>query len=88
MSRPVLVVSPVFHDYWRAIEAALVELGEDVVVHRYDDTAGEPGRLVLLEVNTQPGLTPTSLLPEQAAHLGTGFPELCAWMVEHAACRA
>ena len=55
---------------------------------RYDDTAGEPGRLVLLEVNTQPGLTPTSLLPEQAAHLGIGFPELCAWMVEHAACRA
>ena len=36
---------------------------------RYDDTAGEPGRLVLLEINTQPGLTPTSLLPEQAAHL-------------------
>ena len=55
---------------------------------RYDDTAGEPGRLVLLEVNTQPGLTPTSLLPEQAAHLGISFPALCAWMVEHAACRA
>ena len=55
---------------------------------RYDDTAGEPGRLVLLEVNTQPGLTPTSLLPEQAAHRGIGFPQLCAWMVEHAACRA
>ncbi len=55
---------------------------------RYDDTAGEPGRLVLLEVNTQPGLTPTSLLPEQAAHLGISFPRLCAWMVEHAACRA
>ncbi|MDQ2763379.1 MAG: D-alanine--D-alanine ligase [Pseudomonadota bacterium] len=54
---------------------------------RYDDTAGEPGRLVLLEVNTQPGLTPTSLLPEQAAHLGISFPQLCAWMVEHAACR-
>ena len=54
---------------------------------RYDDTAGEPGRLVLLEVNTQPGLTPTSLLPEQAAHLGMDFPALCAWMVEHAACR-
>ena len=54
---------------------------------RYDDTAGEPGRLVLLEVNTQPGLTPTSLLPEQAAHLGIPFPALCAWMVEHAACR-
>jgi D-alanine-D-alanine ligase len=55
---------------------------------RYDDTAGEPGRLVLLEVNTQPGLTPTSLLPEQAAHVGIDFPALCTWMVEHAACRA
>jgi D-alanine-D-alanine ligase len=55
---------------------------------RYDDTGGEPGRLVLLEVNTQPGLTPTSLLPEQAAHHGVGFPALCAWMVENAACRA
>ena len=54
---------------------------------RYDDTAGEPGRLVLLEINTQPGLTPTSLLPEQAAHLGINFPKLCAWMVENAACR-
>ncbi len=54
---------------------------------RYDDTKGEPGRLVLLELNTQPGLTPTSLLPEQAAHTGMSFPELCAWMVENAACR-
>ncbi|HEY4172226.1 MAG TPA: D-alanine--D-alanine ligase [Rhodopila sp.] len=54
---------------------------------RYDDTKGEPGRLVLLEINTQPGLTPTSLLPEQAAHRGMSFPKLCAWMVEHAACR-
>ncbi len=54
---------------------------------RYDDTAGEPGRLVLLEVNTQPGLTPTSLLPEQAAHMGMPFPALCAWMVGQAACR-
>ncbi|HEY4043703.1 MAG TPA: D-alanine--D-alanine ligase [Rhodopila sp.] len=55
---------------------------------RYDDTAGEPGRLVLLEINTQPGLTPTSLLPEQAAHCGISFQQLCVWMVEHAACRA
>ena len=54
---------------------------------RYDDTRGEPGRLVLLEVNTQPGLTPTSLLPEQAAHHGMSFPQLCAWMVENATCR-
>ena len=55
---------------------------------RYDDTKGEPGRLVLLEVNTQPGLTPTSLLPEQAALCGIDFPSLCRWMVENAACRA
>ena len=56
---------------------------------RYDDTAGEPGRLVLLEINTQPGLTPTSLLPEQAAHRGNQFSAtLCSWMVENAACRA
>ena len=55
---------------------------------RYDDTAGEPGRLVLLEVNTQPGLTPTSLLPEQAAFRGIAFPALCTWMVEQATCRA
>ena len=55
---------------------------------RYDDTAGEPGRLVLLEVNTQPGLTATSLLPEQAAFVGIPFGELCAWMVGHAVCRA
>ncbi|MBC7434420.1 MAG: D-alanine--D-alanine ligase [Rubritepida sp.] len=52
---------------------------------RYDDTAGEPGRLVLLEVNTQPGMTRTSLLPEQAAHCGIAFPALCRWLVEEAA---
>jgi D-alanine-D-alanine ligase len=51
---------------------------------RYDDTGGEPGRLVLLEVNTQPGMTRTSLVPEQAAHVGIPFPDLCAWMVEQA----
>lgn len=80
--------------YARALEVALAAhralgcRGASRSDFRYDDTAGEPGRLVLLEVNTQPGLTPTSLLPEQAAHLGMSFPELCAWMVEHAACRA
>lgn len=55
---------------------------------RYDDTQNDPGRLVLLEVNTQPGLTPTSLLPEQAQFCGIDFGALCAWMVENAACRA
>jgi D-alanine-D-alanine ligase len=51
---------------------------------RYDDTTGEPGRLYILEVNTQPGMTRTSLVPEQAAHVGIAFPELCAWMVREA----
>jgi D-alanine-D-alanine ligase len=51
---------------------------------RYDDTAGAPGKLYILEVNTQPGMTRTSLVPEQAAHVGIGFPELCAWMVREA----
>jgi D-alanine-D-alanine ligase len=53
---------------------------------RYDDVAGSPGDLYLLEINTQPGMTPLSLVPEQAAYLDIGFPELCAWMVENAAC--
>jgi D-alanine-D-alanine ligase len=51
---------------------------------RYDE---ETGRLVLLEVNTQPGMTRTSLLPEQADYVGMSFPALCAWMVERAKCR-
>ena len=53
---------------------------------RYDDTGGEPGRLYYLETNTQPGMTPLSLVPEQAAHLGIGFEDLCVWMVEQATC--
>ncbi len=53
---------------------------------RYDDTNGAKGRLYWLEINTQPGMTPLSLVPEQAAHLGISFPDLCAWMVENAAC--
>jgi D-alanine-D-alanine ligase len=53
---------------------------------RYDDTGGEPGRLYLLEINTQPGMTPTSLVPDIARHAGIDFGELVEWMVEHAAC--
>src|SRR5277367_4534306 len=53
---------------------------------RYDDTPGGCGRLYLLEVNTQPGMTPTSLVPDIARHIGIGFDELVAWMVENASC--
>ncbi len=52
---------------------------------RWDDSKGADG-LFLLETNTQPGMTPTSLVPEQAAHLGMTFGQLCAWMVEDASC--
>ncbi|THH39053.1 D-alanine--D-alanine ligase [Aliishimia ponticola] len=52
---------------------------------RWDEARGLDG-LILLETNTQPGMTPTSLVPEQAAHEGISFPELCAWMVEDASC--
>ena len=52
---------------------------------RYDDTGAKP-RLILLETNTQPGMTPTSLVPEQAAHQGISYAKLCRWMVEDASC--
>ena len=51
---------------------------------RYDDTAPGLTGLACLEVNTQPGMTETSLVPEMAAHAGISFPELCGWMVEDA----
>jgi D-alanine-D-alanine ligase len=55
---------------------------------RYDDTESSPGRLYMLEVNTQPGMTPLSLVPEQAAHAGMSMSDLVAWMVENATCDA
>ena len=55
---------------------------------RYDDTESLPGRLYMLEVNTQPGMTPLSLVPEQAAHAGMSMSDLVAWMVENATCDA
>lgn len=52
---------------------------------RYDEAG--TGDLVWLEVNTQPGMTRTSLVPELAAHAGLSFPELVSWLVEDASCR-
>jgi D-alanine-D-alanine ligase len=66
--------------------AALGCRGVSRVDLRYDDTQGEPGRLYILEVNTQPGMTPTSLVPEIAADCGISFPDLVHWMVEEARC--
>lgn len=50
---------------------------------RYDERD-----LYVLELNTQPGMTPTSLVPEQAAHVNISFDQLVTWMVENAACDA
>lgn len=52
---------------------------------RWDETRGLDG-LILLETNTQPGMTPTSLSPEQAGVVGISFPELCKQLVEDASC--
>ena len=52
---------------------------------RWDETRGLAG-LILLETNTQPGMTPTSLSPEQATAVGIPFPELCRFLVEDASC--
>ncbi len=52
---------------------------------RWDDRRGLAG-LYLLEINTQPGMTPTSLAPEQAAAGGMSFADLCKWIVEDASC--
>ena len=51
---------------------------------RYDERVEGTGGLVCLEVNTQPGMTETSLVPELAAHAGIPFGELVQWMVEDA----
>lgn len=53
---------------------------------RYDDRHSENGELIWLEINTQPGMTPTSLVPEIAAQAGHSFGELLSWMVEDASC--
>ena len=52
---------------------------------RWDESLGLDG-LILLEINTQPGMTPTSLVPEQAQICGIKFDDLCHWLVEGASC--
>ena len=54
---------------------------------RYDDAEDNGGGVYLLEINTQPGMTRTSLVPEMAAAMGMDFGALVAWMVEDAGCQ-
>ncbi len=72
-------------DYALRAHVALGCRGLSRTDFRWDASRGLDG-LILLETNTQPGMTPTSLAPEQAAHCGISFPELCAWIVEDASC--
>lgn len=72
-------------DYATRAHTALGCRGLSRTDFRWDDSRGLDG-LILLETNTQPGMTPTSLAPEQAAHCGTDFGALCRWLVEDASC--
>ena len=83
---PAPIPAAVAEAAMRMAEAAHAALGCRGLTRsdfRYDDVKDD---LVLLEVNTQPGMTPTSLAPEQAAHLGMDFDRLVAWIVEDASC--
>jgi D-alanine-D-alanine ligase len=80
--------------YDAAMDAALTahrSLGCDGISRsdfRYDDRRPGTDGLYFLEINTQPGFTPLSLVPEQARHLGIEFGALCEWLVERARCHA
>ncbi len=69
-----------------AAHAAMGCRGVSRTDFRYDDTVPGKHRLIALEINTQPGMTPTSLVPEQAAYKGMSYGQLVAWMVEDASC--
>jgi D-alanine-D-alanine ligase len=72
-------------DYALRAHRALGCRGVSRTDFRWDEARGLAG-LILLETNTQPGMTPTSLTPEQARHCGIEFSALCTWMVEDASC--
>ncbi|APZ51514.1 D-alanine-D-alanine ligase [Salipiger abyssi] len=72
-------------DYALRAHEALGCRGTSRTDFRWDESRGLAG-LVLLETNTQPGMTPTSLVPEQAQYLGYSFGQFCRWLVEDASC--
>ena len=85
---PADIPAPIFEaclDYAVRAHEALGCRGVSRTDFRWDEARGLDG-LILLETNTQPGMTPTSLSPEQAATCGIDFPTLCRWMVEDASC--
>jgi D-alanine-D-alanine ligase len=85
---PAEVPDVVMHESMAMAERAHTALdcrGVSRTDFRYDDSGGK-NRLVVLELNTQPGMTPTSLVPEQALYQGMSFRALVRWMIEDASC--
>ncbi|KQB11514.1 D-alanine--D-alanine ligase [Rhodobacter capsulatus] len=78
-------IAATIRDYALRAHQALGCRGLSRTDFRWDESRGAAG-LILLETNTQPGMTPTSLAPEQAAAEGMSFADLCRWMVEDASC--
>lgn len=74
------------HDYAVRAHAALGCRGASRADFRLDESVPGKPRMVILEVNTQPGMTPLSLVPELARSVGMSFEELVSWMVENAQC--
>jgi D-alanine-D-alanine ligase len=72
--------------YTLAAHASLGCRGVSRADFRFDDTAGGTGELICLELNTQPGMTGTSLVPELAGFAGWSFGQLARWIVEDASC--
>lgn len=86
---PARIQPNVYHDVQKLTVMAHRALGCRGVTRadfRYDDRPNGTGELICLEVNTQPGMTRTSLVPELAAHAGHSFPDLVRWIVEDASC--
>lgn len=84
---PAAIPPVVFEEAKRIAELAHTTLGCRGVSRsdfRWDDRKPGTEGLYFLEINNQPGMTPLSLVPEQAAHVGIGYGTLVAWMVEHA----
>ncbi len=85
---PANIPAPIFDacmDYAVRAHQALGCRGISRTDFRWDEARGLDG-LILLETNTQPGMTPTSLSPEQAAVVGMDFGAFCRWIVEDASC--
>ncbi len=85
---PAILPAEIFDacmDFAKRAHEALGCKGISRTDFRWDEALGVDG-LILLETNTQPGMTPTSLSPEQAEHCGISFGALCRWLVEDASC--